>query len=92
MLAGRTALDCRTMAGFFRQVFGAANLLFQPLLLLPFCSLWATPQEALFEAPFCNPFYFVFAVLAGWEVALGAGSASFRTLDGLCLIVVQHWC
>ena len=24
------------------------------------------PQEALFEAPFCNPFYFVFAVLGGW--------------------------
>ena len=47
------------------------NLLLQPLLLLPFCSLWATPQEALLEAPFCNPFYFVFAVSAGWEVALG---------------------
>ena len=64
------------------------NLLLQPLLLLPFCSLWATPQEALFEALFCNPFL---RILAGWEVALGAGSASFRTLDGLCLIVVQHW-
>ena len=63
--AGWTVLDCRTMAGFIHQVFGAANLLFQPVLLLPFCSLWATCQEALFQAPFCNPFYFVFAVL-GW--------------------------
>ena len=56
-----------------------------------FLKLVGCPQEALLEAPFCNPFYFVFAVLAGWEVALGAGSDSFRTLDGLCFIVVQHW-
>ena len=34
--AGWTVLDCRTMAGFIHQVFGAANLLFQPVLLLPF--------------------------------------------------------
>ena len=52
------------------------KLLLHPLLLLPFCSLWAASEEALFEASLCNLCYFVFAVWragrwlsdAGWVV------------------------
>ena len=49
-----------SLARLFRQAFGVMNLLLQPLLLLPFRSLWAVPEEALFEAPFCNLFHCVF--------------------------------
>ena len=66
--AGWTVLDCRTMAGFIRQVFGVVNLLFQGFqpfycCLFEACGLPLMKHCLRLRSAIC--FICVFAVL-GW--------------------------